>query len=143
MVSDSATGVLESVNAALLRQLLDGGFTPVLTVPAITQSGELINVDNDRAAAVTATDLHAPTIVMLFEAPGLLIDPQDEQSLVHEVRGVQLNTSMQMVKGRMKKKLLGVVEAFSFGVEKVYFGDGRISRPVSSALAGNGTILRS
>lgn len=142
VVSDSATGVVESVNAALLRQLVGAGYTPVLTVPAITHSGELINVDNDRAAAVMAKDLKAETIVMLFEAPGLLADLADEGSLVHEVAGMQLDAYLEKVQGRMKKKLLGAREALSFGVEKIYFGDGRLPQPLSSVLAGNGTLLK-
>jgi len=142
VVSDSMTGVLESVNVALLRQLLDSGYTPVLTVPAISHEGALINVDNDRAVAVMARDLSVKTIVMLFEAPGLLANTEDEGSLVREIVDSQLNTYLETAKGRMRKKLLGVREAFSFGVESVYFGDGRIRQPVSSALAGNGTVIK-
>jgi acetylglutamate/LysW-gamma-L-alpha-aminoadipate kinase len=142
VISDSLTGVLDSINVALLRILFESGYTPVLTVPAITAAGELINVDNDRAVAVMARDLSVNTIVMLFEAPGLLADPRDEGSLVREIAGEQFDGYLEKVQGRMRKKLLGVREAFSSGAKEVYFGDGRIPQPVSSALAGNGTTLR-
>src|SRR3989338_5132143 len=141
VVRNSATGIMESVNAPLVRQLLQGGYTPVVTVPAITAAGELINVENDPAAGVMARDLSVATLVMLFEAPGLLARPSDEGSLVRTVTGVQLDAYLEKVQGRMRKKLLGVREAFSSGVREVYFGDGRKRGPVSSALSGHGTTL--
>jgi acetylglutamate/LysW-gamma-L-alpha-aminoadipate kinase len=41
----------------------------------------------------------------------------------------------------MKKKVLGADEALKGGVARVIIADGRIENPVSSALAGNGTVI--
>jgi len=41
----------------------------------------------------------------------------------------------------MKKKILGAQEALEAGVEIIYWGDGRIKNPISSALAGSGTVI--
>src|SRR3990167_268028 len=48
---------------------------------------------------------------------------------------------IEISEGRMKKKLLGVKEAFAAGVKSVFFGDGRIKNPLSSAIKGKGTVI--
>jgi acetylglutamate/LysW-gamma-L-alpha-aminoadipate kinase len=48
---------------------------------------------------------------------------------------------MQFAEGRMKKKVLGAVEAIEGGVKKVIFADGRIETPISAAMAGAGTHI--
>ncbi|RME50159.1 MAG: [LysW]-aminoadipate kinase, partial [Caldilineae bacterium] len=48
---------------------------------------------------------------------------------------------MQFAEGRMKKKVMGAVEAISEGVQRVIFADGRVDEPVSRALAGDGTQI--
>ena len=42
----------------------------------------------------------------------------------------------------MKKKVLGAEEALQGGVGKVIIADGRVEKPVSAALEGNGTIIQ-
>jgi len=141
IIRDSLTGKVVSINTQLILQLVENGYVPVITIPAITPDGELINVDNDRAIAVMAKDLKIDEIIMLFEAPGLLTDPNDEDTLIKEVKRSELEDYFKKTEKRMRKKILGVKEAFDNGVKKIYFGDGRIPFPVSSALNGNGTIF--
>jgi len=141
IIRDSATGNVESVNAELLQLLIHAGYIPVITIPAITKAGDLINVDNDRAVAIMIRDLKIKKVVVLFEAPGLLDDPMDENSKISVIRYNKLDTYIRKTSGRMKKKLLGAKEAFSFGVKTIYFGDGRIPLPISSALKGKGTVI--
>ncbi len=141
LIRDSATGKVESVNASLLRLLLDSGYLPVLTIPAITRRGELINVDGDRAAAILARDLEAEALVILLEAPGLLENVSDPGSLVRELSSGELEPFMQKVEGRMRKKLLGITEALRFGAKRVYLGDGRLVSPITRALKGEGTVI--
>ena len=129
------------MNASLIKLLIDKGYTPVLTIPAITQNGELINVDNDRAVAVMVKELKVEKIIMLFEAPGLLKDPSDETSRIKEIKKEEIDTYLEIAKERMRKKLLGVKEAFIFGVQEVYLGDGRVKHPIINTLEGKGTII--
>ncbi|WP_010612351.1 acetylglutamate/acetylaminoadipate kinase, partial [Halococcus hamelinensis] len=53
------SGKIESVNADLLDTLLDGGYTPVVTVPMLADDGTPVNADADRAAAAVAGALGA------------------------------------------------------------------------------------
>ncbi|MBI1919296.1 [LysW]-aminoadipate kinase [Candidatus Microgenomates bacterium] len=141
-IRDSLTGNVESVNAKLLGLLIKNGYTPVVTIPAITKEGELINVDNDRAVAVMAKALSASKVVSLFEAPGLLKDVNNESSKISLIDKEKLDSFVEKAKGRIKKKLLGAKEAIIVGVKQVYFGDGRIAHPVREALLGKGTVIQ-
>ena len=48
---------------------------------------------------------------------------------------------MEFAEGRMKKKVMGAVEAISEGRAEVIFADGRVEEPISQALAGAGTHI--
>ncbi|MBI2036514.1 [LysW]-aminoadipate kinase [Candidatus Microgenomates bacterium] len=141
-IRDSLTGNVESVNAKLLGLLIKNGYTPVLTIPAITKEGELINVDNDRAVASMVKALKVKTVVMLFEAAGLLVDLKDESSRIPTIDKEKLDSFLEKAQGRIRKKLLGAKEAIIAGVKKVYFGDGRVKNPIKNALAGKGTVIQ-
>lgn len=141
VIHDSKTGKIKSVNTKLLKLLVNNGFVPVVTIPAITDDGELINVDNDRLVAQLAKALKAETVVMLFEAAGLLMDKKNELSKIDNIDKNEIDNFLKTTDGRMQKKLMGVKEAISYGVKNIYFGDGRIKNPITSALSGKGTVI--
>ncbi len=141
VLRDDWTGTVERVNTQLLRVLLDAGYFPVLTPPGASDAGEAINVDGDRAAAMVAAAFNAEALVILSNVPGLLREFPDEATLIREIPRAKADDFMQYAEGRMKKKVMGAVEAIGEGVQKVIFADGRIDRPVSAALAGGGTQI--
>jgi acetylglutamate/LysW-gamma-L-alpha-aminoadipate kinase len=141
VLRDDYTGRVEQVNVVLLTSLLDAGYVPVLTPPAISYDGEAINVDGDRAAAVTAVALRAEALVILSNVPGLLERFPDESTLIRSISGDRLEAFMAVAQGRMKKKVMGAGEALAGGVARVIFSDGRVDRPVQRALAGEGTVI--
>jgi len=135
------TGTVERVNGALLRLLLDNGYVPVVTPPAISYESEGINVDGDRAAAAIAEALGAADLVILSNVPGLLRHFPDETTLIPRIERTQAEQAMAFAEDRMRKKVLGAVEALGAGVGRVIFADGRISAPIRAALAGRGTVI--
>lgn len=141
VLRDDYTGRVEQVNTALLHTLLNAGYTPVLTPPAISYEGDAINVDGDRAAAATAVALKADTLVILSNVPGLLEHFPDEASLIDHIPAADLAGFMDVAQNRMKKKVMGAGEALAGGVSKIIFADGRIKEPVQQALKGKGTII--
>ena len=142
LIRNTFTGKVHKVNTKLINTLLRNGYLPVITQPAISREGELINTDNDRNIAVMAGALRVKKLVVLFEAPGFLKNPSDEKSVVRKISKKQLPSLMNNAKGTMKKKVLGAIEAFDNGVETIYWGDGRIKYPIKKALAGKGTVIR-
>jgi len=141
VLRDDYTGKVERVNTSLLTALMAEECVPVLTPPAASYAGEAINVDGDRAAAMTAAALRAEALVILSDVPGLLAHFPDEASLIRRIPAADLPGFMDVAEDRMKKKVLGAQEAIAGGVERVIFGDGRVEQPVRRALAGEGTVI--
>lgn len=141
VLRDDWTGTVERVNAALLKLLVDNGYFPVLTPPGASSAGEAINVDGDRAAAAVAAAFRAEALVILSDVPGLLRAFPDESTLIASIPRAQANQFMEVAAGRMKKKVMGAVEAVAGGVGKVIFADGRVDQPITRALAGGGTHI--
>jgi acetylglutamate/LysW-gamma-L-alpha-aminoadipate kinase len=141
VIRDDYTGRVERVNASLLNTLLEAGYIPVLTPPAISFEGEAINVDGDRAAAATAIALKAEALVILSNVPGLLENFPDESTLIRQIAAARLDSFMVAAQDRMKKKVMGAGEALAGGVQRIVFADGRVADPIQRALAGEGTVI--
>jgi acetylglutamate/LysW-gamma-L-alpha-aminoadipate kinase len=136
------SGKIEEVNVGLLRSLLDGGYVPVVAPIAIGQDGEALNVDGDRVAGAISAALKATTLVILSNVPGLLRHFPDEASLIHHIPLEKAEEHMEeFAQGRMKRKILGAIEALHEGVGRVVIADGRVDQPVQRALAGDGTAI--
>jgi acetylglutamate/LysW-gamma-L-alpha-aminoadipate kinase len=141
VLRDDFTGRVERVNTALLRLLLAQGYVPVIAPLALADTGEAVNVDGDRAAAMVAAALEADTLVILSNVPGLLADAQDERTLVTELSRACMRQYEGQVSGGMRRKLIGAREALQAGVRRVVLADGRAEHPVQAALAGRGTVI--
>ncbi len=142
LLRDNLTGRVEEVNHSLITLLVEQGYVPVICPPALTYEDEIVNTDNDMAIGVMVGRLPVNRMVSLFEAPGLLADPDDETSLISHIDRDRLDQFLEYGRARMKKKIMGARIAIEAGVETIYWGDGRIDRPVLSALQGNGTVIR-
>jgi [amino group carrier protein]-L-2-aminoadipate 6-kinase len=141
VLRDDYTGSVEHVNTEFLLTLMDNGYLPVLTPPAISFEGEAINVDGDRAAGATAVALKAEALIILSNIPGLLRSYPDESSLIERIDRDEIESSAQFAQGRMRMKILGAGEALKGGVGRVVLGDARISNPILRALSGQGTLI--
>jgi len=142
LLRDDHTGTIDRVNDALLQMLLDAGYLPVLTPPALSEDGVLINVDGDRAAGAVATALGAEALVILSNVPGLLRDVNDPASLVPLVDAHDPDAVTPYAQGRMRAKIDGAIRAVQGGVRQVVLASANAERPVHAALAGAGTIVR-
>ena len=142
IIRDDYTGKIETVNSDLLCILLSAGVLPVLAPVAVSERGEALNVDADRAAAMVASALNAETLILLTAVPGLMKSFPDESTLIRQLSQSQLAVAVDAAQGRMKKKVLGAEEALKGGVRRVVIADGRVSHPISKALAGEGTVIQ-
>ncbi|MGD8516036.1 MAG: [LysW]-aminoadipate kinase [Anaerolineae bacterium] len=136
------SGQIEQVNTALLTTLLAAGYVPVIAPLALSHGGEALNVDGDRIAAAISTALQAEALIVLSNVPGLLSDYPDEKSLIPYIPLAEAAEHLDhYARGRMKKKMLGAIEALHDGVGKVIIADGRVGQPLRKALAGQGTVI--
>ncbi len=141
LVRDQWTGRPQFVNASLLRSLLQAECLPVLAPVIAGEAGEMLNADGDRLAASVAAALKADDLVILSNVPGLLADPDRENSLIPHLGLSDFDTIGRCARGRMRKKLLGAREALCGGVKRVILADARRDRPLSRALQGEGTVI--
>ena len=141
LITDSMTGKVEKINTDLINVLLSNGYIPVLCPPALSEENDIINTDNDWATAVLAGELKAEKMVVLFEARGMLKTFGDESSLIKEIKKTELLSVLEHAQGRMKKKIIGAVEAFRRGLHIMYWGDGRKEHPIQNTLNGEGMII--
>jgi acetylglutamate/LysW-gamma-L-alpha-aminoadipate kinase len=142
IIRDDYTGRIEKVNHELLVMLLNAGYLPVIAPVAVSERGEALNVDADRAAAMLASALKAEILILLTAVPGLMKNFPDESTLIRQLPKSQLAAASESAQGRMKKKILGAEEALSGGVCRVIIADGRIQNPITNALSGNGTVIQ-
>jgi acetylglutamate/LysW-gamma-L-alpha-aminoadipate kinase len=144
VVRDDYSGRVVGVNGDVLRVLLEGGFTPVVSPPAAAEDGQPLNVDADRAASAVAGALHADRLVLLTAAPGVLSDPADEQSVLARCPvpaqgpGRGEGPAPYAATGGMHRKLVAAWEALCRGVPEVIIGDGRTPQPLSQV---SGTVM--
>jgi acetylglutamate/LysW-gamma-L-alpha-aminoadipate kinase len=137
-------GSLKQINTDLLTLLLDNGYLPVLTPPALSQNGEAINVDGDKLALRLALALNAKALVILSNTAGLLADVSDPASLIRQIdvsSDDSIESAMTAAAGRMKKKVQAGIDAVREGIPLVVFGDANVERPITAAMSGQGTQL--
>jgi len=138
------SGTIKQVNADLLETLLDGGYTPVATVPMAGKDGDdwlPVNADADRAAAAIAGALDA-TLVVLTDVPGVLRDPDDESTLIEAAETADDFAEIEdAAEGFMTKKVMAATEAIEGGAERVVVADANVDEPVVTAGEGGGTHI--
>ena len=139
------SGKITDVNADLLETLLDGEYTPVVTVPMLGEEKSggytAVNADADRAAAAVAGALDA-TLVVLTDVPGVLEDPEDDSTLIQTADDpAGLERIEDAAEGFMTKKVMAAKEALSGGAEEVVVADANAEEPVLSAVDGGGTHI--
>ncbi|ELZ57590.1 MULTISPECIES: acetylglutamate/acetylaminoadipate kinase [unclassified Haloferax] len=133
------SGKITAVNATLLETLLDGGYTPVVTVPMLADDGVPVNADADRAAAAVAGALGAK-LVVLTDVKGVYADPDDESTLIETADTPEEFSALESAaEGFMTKKVMAAKEALDGGAAEVVVSDANLNDPIVTALNGGGT----
>ena len=139
---DDHAGTIAQVDVRLIRLLLENGYLPVLTPPALGEEGVPINVDGDKLALALAAELGAEALLFFSDTPGLLRDVRDETSLIREIDADAPESALAAASGRMVVKVEAALGAIEQGVGEVIFSDARAEQPVTRALRGEGTVIR-
>jgi acetylglutamate kinase len=117
--------VLET-RSQLLTDLLDHGYTPVLTSIAPDGEGGFLNLNADAAAAAVACSLGAAKLVYLTNVAGLYQDLGNEGSLISQLTPSELETMIPTLSAGMRPKAEAAVTALRRGVPKVHVLDGGV-----------------
>jgi len=141
LIKRDFSGKPQSVDATLLRLLLDNGYVPVLTIPIVDEQGYAINSENDDIVTCLHVALQADKIIQFIEAPGLLADRDDERSTFTRLTRGDLENQEQLASGRIKRKLLAMKRLLDAGSARIVIADGRGESPLRDALHGAGTLI--
>lgn len=148
IVRGDLTGSPMRANTTLLESLQSAGHVPVIAPLAIDAAGsQALNVDGDRAAALIARSLDADVLIILTAVPGVLAKFPDESTLIEHIPPSDLDETMNLVDGRMKKKILAAQEALAPADGagspplNVIIAAANVPAPISAALRGAGTVI--
>ncbi len=117
----------EMVNAVWLKDLLEGGATPVFA-PLTHDSGSLLNTNADTIASVLAVALSAffeVRLIFCFEKKGVLRDVNDPDSVIRHLPRSQYEILLQekVFADGILPKLENAYAAIQAGVHEVLIGD--------------------
>ena len=133
------SGTIERIEPRLLRLLLDAGYLPVVTPPALSKDGVAINVDGDRLAMEIATALTAERLLIFADTSGFMRDINDDNSVIPLIHLDDVDRIAEYGKGRARVKLLAAAQAIRRGIQAVGLLDGRGEHPLIRAFEGAGT----
>ncbi|HUG90417.1 MAG TPA: acetylglutamate kinase [Planctomycetaceae bacterium] len=120
-----AVGSVVDIDRGLIDEVCRSETIPVIPSVALDREGRTLNVNADTAAAAVARLLKAEKLVFLSDVPGILLDRDDESSLVAHLdsgRCRELIANGTIEKG-MVPKVDAALEALEAGVRKVHIID--------------------
>ena len=125
-------GEIEKVNTALIDNLLDDSFIPVIATVGMDRDGIPYNINADTAAAEIAVALHAEKLVSMTDIAGLLYDKNDETTLIPEVELAEIERYKRegVIAGGMLPKIEGMADAIRKGVREAVIIDGRVPHSI-------------
>ena len=121
-------GKVVGVNTTPILEALAEGKIPVVTPLGMGLDGNVYNINADTAASRIAEALHARKLVFVSDVPGVLANPEDENSVIPTIRTTDIPelVSSGVLSGGMLPKVQGCVKALESGINKVHMINGRI-----------------
>jgi len=131
----------ERVKGEFIISLLNLGIIPVIGALAIDDLGDILNTDGDRAAASICKAIAGDAFISVTDVPGVLKDMASKE-VIPRIPASNLDAVMENVTGGMKKKIIAVKEAVSFGIPQVVITSGLLEQGVTKAIKGEmGTAI--
>ncbi len=113
-------GEVEKVNPALLNQLLDQGFFPVLTCMASDEKGHAYNINGDMFAGHISGAIRADQYIVMTDIDGLCMDKDDPSTLIEHLTLAEITPLMgNVIGGGMIPKIESCQVAIEKGTKEV------------------------
>ncbi|MFM8435053.1 MAG: acetylglutamate kinase [Planctomycetia bacterium] len=121
-------GEVTRVDRLTIENLTYAGQVPVIPSMAITADGQKLNVNADTAATAVAAAIGAEKLVVLSDIPGVLLDVNDPESLVHSLSATEARRLIAngTISAGMIPKIEGCLDTLERGVRKIHIIDGRL-----------------
>lgn len=125
-------GEVVEVDAGPVIDQLEAGRVPIVSSisPDVDQSGDVLNVNADLAAAALAVALRAKKLLLLTDVPGLYENWPDTSSLISSIEVSALKELMGSLESGMIPKMQACLEAVEGGVQEAAVIDGRVPHSV-------------
>ncbi len=137
-------GDVVGVNPAAVLDLVQAGRIPVISTVAPDESGQILNVNADTAAAALAVAVQAKKLVILTDVEGLYSDWPNRDSLVQHLSSTELEQFLPQIDAGMAPKMAGVLRAVRGGVSRATVIDGRLPHALLLEMLsseGTGTMV--
>jgi acetylglutamate kinase len=139
-------GDVESVDPAILRNLLGDEFIPVVATIGTDRRGQAYNINADTVAGAIAEALGAEKLVYLTDIEGLRRRVDDPVSLIRQATADELDALVAdgTIAGGMIPKVVSCTHAVRHGVRRAHILDGRIAHVLLLEIftdAGIGTMV--
>jgi acetylglutamate kinase len=115
-------GDIMEVDAKVLEEQLQLGYVPVVSPLSADNSGTLLNINADTVASAIAVALRAEKLILATEAPGILEDKKNPQSLVSytDLAGLERLKRTGRLEDGMMPKASSIESALNGGVSRVH-----------------------
>ena len=137
-------GEIESIDAAIIGTLEQGGFIPVVAPIATGADGTTYNINADLVAGKLAEVLRAEKLVVLTNTPGVL-DKDGKLLTGLTPRRIDDLVAKGVISGGMLPKIGSALDAARNGVKSVHIIDGRVPNALLLEVLtdqGVGTLIK-
>lgn len=146
MVDFGHVGDIESVDAEVVRVLMDGGYIPVVASLGGDNEGNVYNINADTVAAAIATELKAEKFINMTSANGVLRDSTDPSSTISHltIDDVTRLENDGTISGGMLPKVASCVAAVNGGVRRAHIVNGLVESALLLEVftkVGKGTMI--
>jgi len=121
-------GKVTRVDRAVIENLCYADQVPVIPSMCLGDDGGKLNVNADTAATAVAQALGAEKLVTLSDVPGVLMDKDNPESLIHSLSETEAYKLIErgLIDSGMIPKVEACLETLHRGVRKVHVIDGRV-----------------
>ncbi|WP_346292417.1 acetylglutamate kinase [Sphaerothrix gracilis] len=121
-------GEVNSIDARLVKSLVEAGYVPVISSVAADEKGQAYNINADTVAGELAAALSAEKLVLLTDTAGILRDYKDPSTLIPRLNIQEARQLIDdgIVAGGMIPKVTCCVRSLAQGVRSATIADGRI-----------------
>ena len=122
-------GTITQINRQAIDQHLKKGHITVISPMGVGEQKQAHNVNADEVASAIATSMKAEKFVLLTNVKGVLINPEDPNSLLSSLSVEEVNNLIKknVITAGMIPKVNSCIEAITGGVHKTHIIDARLS----------------
>jgi len=144
LVDLGQVGEVVAVNPGAVLALLADGRIPVISTVARSETGEVLNVNADTAAAALAQELGAAKLVFLTDVAGLYANWPASTEVISQLNADELASLLPSLSDGMIPKMAACLAAVRGGVPQAHVLDGRLPHSILLEIftdSGIGTMV--